>query len=106
MSHWAVNDQSLGGERWKDGHLWTAKWSSVNGKMYICGRPHISRFPHHTNWKYPLTHFQILTRYRLQQAPRGNTLGACSNESSIHFSLTLVPMNRIAFNMGNQEWAV
>ena len=49
--------------------------------MYICGRPHISSFPHHTIWKYPLTHFHVLTRYRLQQAPRGNTLGACSNES-------------------------
>lgn len=74
--------------------------------MYICGRPHISRFPHHTNWKYPLTYFHLLTRYRLQQAPRENTLGACSNESFMRFSRTLVPMNRIAFNMGNQEWAV
>ena len=36
--HWAVNDQSLGGERSVTGRWTMERWSSVDGKMYIWER--------------------------------------------------------------------
>ena len=38
LSHWALNDQSLGGERSVTGRWTMKRWSSVDGKMYIYGR--------------------------------------------------------------------